>query len=252
MTTTKKKAKAPTLAQRVKALECDAEELRHAGVNLENRVATSTTRLTALEVRDMAAAEAIQGVRNRLYALEEAQRPAECSICRGDGVYVSPSLGSEIECPNCGPSVSRNPPTRAEKPATEKRAGPWVDFGCAGGNRANAGVVGSLVCGVGPANAVGNVWRAWTVNADGLASKWWGTQYSTEALARAACDAELVRLGWTLDEAPAPPAPSEESRLRDAVVDAALAWGGPGWLGPSRMIDATAALRAHRAKKGGA
>ena len=53
MTTTKKKAKAPTLAQRVKALECDAEELRHAGVNLENRVATSTTRLTALEVRDM-------------------------------------------------------------------------------------------------------------------------------------------------------------------------------------------------------
>ena len=36
----------------------------------------------------------------------------------------------------------------------------------------------------------------------------------------------------------------------DAEVDAALAWGGPGWLGPSRMIDATAALRAHRAKGG--
>ena len=45
---------------------------------------------------------------------------------------------------------------------------------------------------------------------------------------------------------------AEEDRLRDAVVDAAMAWGGPGWLGPGRMIDATAALRAHRAKKGGA
>ena len=59
----------------------------------------------------------------------------------------------------------------------------------------------------------------------------------------------VLRVGYGT---PAPPDPSEEARLRDAVVDAALAWGGPGWLGPSRMIDATAALRAHRAKKGGA
>ena len=183
----------------------------------------------------------------RLTALEQAQRPAECSICHGDGIYVSPSLGSEIECPNCGPSVSRNPPTRAEKPAAEKRAGPWVSVGRHAHRKCTKGMP---VCAV-ESLFIGR-WQAWAVNADSQVTHWWGTQYATEALARAACDAELVRLGWTLDEPPAPAATSEDAHLRDAVVDAALAWGGPGWLGPGRMIDATAALRAHRAKKGGA
>ena len=51
--------------------------------------------------------------------------------------------------------------------------------------------------------------------------------------------------------------PSEESRLRDAVVEAALAWFSAGEdLGPGQkqesMMTAIVALRAHRAKKGGA
>ncbi len=51
--------------------------------------------------------------------------------------------------------------------------------------------------------------------------------------------------------------PSEEARLRDAVVEAALAWFSAGEdLGPGQkqesMMTAIVALRAHRAKKGGA
>lgn len=41
----------------------------------------------------------------------EVQHPAKnCNICHGDGVYESPMNGSKFECPNCGPSVSQNPP----------------------------------------------------------------------------------------------------------------------------------------------
>jgi len=114
-----------------------------------------------------------------------------------------------------------------------------------------------------------------------------------------ACDAELVRLGWTLEgpapvaaapetEKPAPPpahpwatpqpiatAPLgeillppppddpawQDARLRDAVVEAALAWSdyaqcgtemGEAVLRRVAFTGAVDALRAHRAKKGGA
>lgn len=216
MTTTKKKAKARTLAQRVTELEAWQKGERMRGDHFAGRIT----------------------------ALEQAQRPAEkpakfdCGVMRDD----------------CGCAAG----TCALKPAAEKRAGPWVDFGVAGGNRANAGVVGHLVCGVGPANAVGGWWRAWAVNADGQATHWWGTQYATEAAARAACDAELVRLGWTLEDPPAPAATPEESRLRDAVVDAALEHlacdhDPDEYCGHAHGVLAAARdLRAHRAKKGGA
>ena len=57
-----------------------------------------------------------------------------------------------------------------------------------------------------------------------------------------------------LEQAQRPP---EEARLRDAVVEAALAWFSAGEdLGPGQkqesMMTAIVALRAHRAKKGGA
>ena len=49
---------------------------------------------------------------------------------------------------------------------------------------------------------------------------------------------------------------AEETRLRDAVVDAALAWGLSRALNYNDAVDklaaAVKALRAHRAKKGGA
>ena len=76
------------------------------------------------------------------------------------------------------------------------------------------------------------------------------------ALARAACDAELVRLGWTLDVPPA--SLWEEDRRRDAVVDAALAWEAYGHgddmseAAAADLCNAVNALTAHRAKKGGA
>lgn len=139
----------------------------------------------------------------------------------------------------------------AEKPATEKRAGPWVSAGFMTYAQRHT-AKGMLVCTVEPFSAWWR-WRAWAVSHDVAATHLWGTQYATEALARAACDAELVRLGWTLDEPPAP-APSEEDRLRDAVVDAALAWGVSRMLDHDDAVDKLAAacraLRAHRAKKG--
>lgn len=192
MTTTKKKAKR-TLAQRVKALECDAAELRGAGINLEKQV-------------DMSLIVA-QDFKRRLTALEQAQRPAE-------------------------------------KPAPEKRAGPWIVDGDQRRRMLFTDGPTHWVARVLFVNSSG-LWHASTENRGGV-----GTQSSVTG-AMHVCDEALRADGWTLDVPPAP-APSEDARLRDAVVDAALAWGGPGWLGPSRMIDATAALRAHRAKKGGA
>ncbi|MBK9075488.1 MAG: hypothetical protein IPL77_11030 [Flavobacteriales bacterium] len=68
---------------------------------------------------------------------------------------------------------------------------------------------------------------------------------------------DLLLMCGNTDEPTAPAAPSEESRLRDAVVEAALAWFSAGEdLGPGQkqesMMTAIVALRAHRAKKGGA
>ena len=59
----------------------------------------------------------------------------------------------------------------------------------------------------------------------------------------------VLRVGYGT---PAPPDPSEEARLRDAVVDAALAWVlTPDSLdADDALVVAATALRAHRVKKG--
>ncbi len=162
MTTTKKKAKR-TLAQRVTALECDAEELRNAGKNLDGRVGTFAVIITLMERRE-------QGILTRVTELEAWQKGERM---RGDHFAGRITALEQAHRP-------------AEKPAKFDCGVMRDDCGCPDGT-----------CALKPAT-------------------------------------------------------SEEDRLRDAVVDAALAWGGPGWLGPGRMIEATAALRAHRAKKGGA
>lgn len=196
MTTTKKKAKAPTLAQRVKALECDAAELRGAGINLEKQV-------------DMSLIVA-QDFKRRLTALEQAQRPAE-------------------------------------KPAAEKRAGPWVWDGDQRRRMMVTDGPTRWVARVGFVSTSG-VWHAATENRGGL-----GTQSLVNG-AMHVCDEALRADGWTIDEPPAPPDPSEEACLRDAVVDAALAWGLSRALNYNDAVDklaaAVKALRAHRAKKG--
>ena len=171
MTTTKKKAKAPTLAQRVKALECDAEvgllrvEISRILGQRDEARQNHVSAMAALE-RLAGSTEAADLLASGVDRLEQALRPAD--TMRAALVHIA----KPGRCPN--PSVC----------AQEALDGPDPN------------------------------------------------PFDDDAVP------------------PAPTAPAEESRLRDAVVDAALAWGGPGWLGPSRMIDATAALRAHRAKGG--
>lgn len=220
MTTTKKKAKRKGFPYK-DALERLIQKSRLGArrtTELETTCVALSDRLTALAAQVNEVISGMQGfdmrltgTRERLTALEQAQRPA------------SP-------------------------PGAEKRAGPWVSAGRHAHRKCTKGMP---VCAV--ETLFSGQWQAWAVNADSQVTHWWGTQYATEAAARAACDAELVRLGWTLD-APSAPAPSEEDRLRDAVVDAALAWGLSRALNYNDAVDklaaAVKALRAHRAKKG--
>lgn len=164
MTTTKKKAKAVTLRDRVESLEYDRISL-------------------------MAAASSMK---QRLTALEQAQRPAE-------------------------------------KPAAEKC--PWWATTIVSWNGHHRMFCGShLPVVLSVAKTLGLV----------------GVKHQDARDARVSC-------AWHAQHAPPAPAPAEEDRLRDAVVDAALAFHGHGFeSGPDIPLwQACEALRAHRAKKGG-
>jgi len=192
MKTIKKKAKAPTLAQRVTELEhvmanARITELRDFVHILRAELATLKTRL------------------------DQAQRPAE-------------------------------------KPAAEKSVGPWVNHVWNGRvfNDSFRYAYNGRACmvRVGQTGGPNSPWRA------GIDGEPLGGDYPTEAEAQKACDAALLSRGWTLYDPPTPDTVEEDS-LKDAVVDAALAYAGGG-AALEGLNKAARDLRAHRAKKGGA
>lgn len=228
--------------------------------------------------------------------------PAEknCNICHGDGVYAP--MGRYIECPNCGPSVSRNPPTAApaEKPAATSEEDRlrcrnpsvwWIHIGSYGGSgwcvcdehrplvlaKASPGMETSCRA-LKPDDGVLNTYVGERENRKQC--QWDPVKHATKDVHTEHCcskhgckylDANCTVL--TGKGKQAYPCEScnedaqiaakhsdpseEEARLCAAVVDAALAWRAAvvdpnADEDPIVLDNACEALRAHRAKKGGA
>lgn len=234
MTTTKKKAKAPTLAQRLTATNNHADYLLRQVQDALVSIASVKERVTALE--DVGCVVDDIGV--RITALEQEMSRLRVVLPQRDDMAFERLAALE---------QAQRP---AEKPAAEKRAGPWVWDGDQRRRMMVTDGPTRWVARVGFVSTSG-VWHAATENRGGL-----GTQ-SLVTGAMHVCDEALRADGWTLDVPPAP-APSEESRLRDAVVDAALAWAVAVPFTDKQnnandaLEHACKALRAHLAKKGGA
>lgn len=66
---------------------------------------------TSTVAREQKLAEENAELRKRIAELEEWWR---CNLCFGSGFYVANSGAGKVECPYCGPSVSREKPTAAK------------------------------------------------------------------------------------------------------------------------------------------
>lgn len=220
--------------------------LTHRVTELENMMANA--RIT--ELRDF-----VHILRAELVILkkrlEQTQQPAEpppwmkgdvrkCILCGNDGDWHAQGNNNISQCRGYSPP---------EKPAAEKSIGPWVNHVWNGRvfNDSFRYAYNGRACmvKVGQTGGPNSLWRA-SIDGEPL-----GGDYPTEAEAQKACDSALLARGWTLYDPPTPDTVEEDS-LKDAVVEAALAWR-------ERPIDmvrpleiAVEALARHRAKKGGA
>lgn len=78
---------------------------------LEEALLLGKDALFAAQAREQKLAEENAELRKRIAELEEWWR---CNLCFGSGFYVANSGAGKVECPYCGPSVSREKPTAAK------------------------------------------------------------------------------------------------------------------------------------------